>query len=70
MRHICHVRCHDLVDDLGLNCCIFYLNKRFHPAVEIKNATVKAQIVNQIMAANMADVAQSWIMSPDGTFKR
>ncbi|MEO0567442.1 MAG: RNA degradosome polyphosphate kinase [Pseudomonadota bacterium] len=46
------------------------LNRRVETLVEVKNATVKAQIVNQIMAANMADVAQSWIMSPDGTFKR
>ncbi len=46
------------------------LNRRVETLVEIKNATVKAQIVSQIMAANMADVAQSWIMNADGSFER
>lgn len=46
------------------------LNRRVETLVEIKNGTVKAQIVSQIMAANMADVAQSWIMGPDGKFTR
>jgi polyphosphate kinase len=46
------------------------LNRRVETLVEIENATVKAQIVSQIMAANMADVAQSWVMSPDGSFER
>jgi polyphosphate kinase len=38
--------------------------------VEIKNNTVKAQIVSQIMAANLHDVAQSWVMGPSGDFTR
>ncbi len=46
------------------------LNRRVETLVEIKNATVKAQIVSQIMAANLADEAQSWIMAPDGSFSR
>jgi polyphosphate kinase len=46
------------------------LNRRVETLVEIKNATVKAQIVSQIMAANLADVAQSWVMAPDGSFTR
>lgn len=46
------------------------LNRRVETLVEIKNATVKAQIVSQIMAANMADVAQSWVMAADGSFTR
>ena len=46
------------------------LNRRVETLVEIKNPTVKAQIVSQVMAANMADVAQSWVMAPDGTFTR
>ena len=46
------------------------LNRRVETLIEITNATVKAQIVGQIMAANMADVAQSWVMKPDGTFVR
>ncbi|MDE0969572.1 MAG: RNA degradosome polyphosphate kinase [Octadecabacter sp.] len=46
------------------------LNRRVETLVEITNNTVKAQIVSQIMAANLADVAQTWIMGPDGSFKR
>ena len=46
------------------------LNRRVETLVEIQNATVKAQIVSQVMAANMADVAQSWVMNADGSFSR
>ena len=46
------------------------LNRRVETLVEIENATVKAQITSQIMAANLADVAQSWVLGPDGSFTR
>lgn len=46
------------------------LVRRVETLVEIQNKTVKAQIVSQIMAANLADVAQSWVMAPDGRFQR
>ena len=46
------------------------LNRRVETLVEIGNATVKAQITSQIMAANLADIAQSWVMSADGSFTR
>ena len=46
------------------------LNRRVETLVEVRNNTVKAQIVSQIMAANLADVAQSWTMEPDGSFTR
>ncbi|MCH2075653.1 MAG: RNA degradosome polyphosphate kinase [Rhodobacteraceae bacterium] len=46
------------------------LNRRVETLVETKNKTVKAQIVSQIMAANLADVAQSWVMNADGSFTR
>jgi polyphosphate kinase len=46
------------------------LTRRVETLIEIKNPTVKAQITSQIMAANMADVAQSWILAPDGSYTR
>ena len=46
------------------------LNRRVETLVEVKNDTVKAQIVGQVMAANLHDVAQSWVMQPDGRFLR
>ena len=46
------------------------LNRRVETLIEIENPTVKAQIVGQVMAANLADVAQSWVMAPDGSFTR
>ncbi|MFC0281958.1 RNA degradosome polyphosphate kinase [Falsigemmobacter intermedius] len=46
------------------------LNRRVETLVEILNATVKAQIVSQIMAANMADEEQSWVLGPEGRYSR
>ena len=46
------------------------LTRRVETLVEATNPTVKAQIVDQIMAANLADVAQSWVMRADGGFDR
>ncbi|GGL67780.1 RNA degradosome polyphosphate kinase [Wenxinia marina] len=46
------------------------LTRRVETLVEAVNPTVKAQIMEQIMAANLADVASSWTMGPDGRFTR
>nr|WP_239520824.1 RNA degradosome polyphosphate kinase [Pseudooceanicola aestuarii] len=46
------------------------LNRRVETLVECRNLTVKAQIVEQIMAANLHDQAQSWVQQPDGSFLR
>ena len=46
------------------------LSRRVETLVECMNDTVKAQIVSQIMAANMADEAQSWLLQPDGRYLR
>ena len=46
------------------------LTRRVETLVEAHNPTVRAQIVGQIMAANMADVAQSWVLGPDGSYTR
>jgi polyphosphate kinase len=46
------------------------LSRRVETLVEIKNPTVHAQIVGQIMAANMADEAQSWLLTANGAYVR
>lgn len=46
------------------------LSHRVETLVEIHNPTVRSQIMGQIMAANLADEAQSWILSPDGAYVR
>ena len=46
------------------------LSRRVETLVECTNPTVKAQIVSQIMAANLADVAQTWVLQADGSYVR
>ena len=46
------------------------LTRRVETLVEAHNPTVKNQIVSQIMAANLADEAQSWVLHPDGRYLR
>jgi len=46
------------------------LSRRVETLVECLNPTVKAQIVSQVMAANLADVAQSWLLGPAGDYAR
>ncbi|KGJ06216.1 polyphosphate kinase [Paracoccus halophilus] len=46
------------------------LNRRVETLIECQNETVKAQITSQIMAANLADEAQSWLLQPDGRYLR
>ncbi|SDJ45717.1 DUF1007 family protein [Paracoccus denitrificans] len=46
------------------------LNRRVETLIECFNETVKAQITSQVMAANMADEAQSWLLQPDGRYLR
>ncbi|WP_092783272.1 RNA degradosome polyphosphate kinase [Jannaschia pohangensis] len=46
------------------------LDRRVETLVECVNPTVKAQIVSQVMAANLADVAQSWVLGAEGDWTR
>ncbi len=46
------------------------MDKRIETMVEITNKTVHAQIMSQIMAANLADQSNSWALQADGTYKK
>jgi polyphosphate kinase len=46
------------------------LTRRVETLVEAMNPTVKNQIMSQIMAANMADEAQSWVLDGTGAYHR
>jgi polyphosphate kinase len=46
------------------------LTRRVETLVEALNPTVKSQILTQIMAANLGDEAQSWVLAADGSYAR
>ncbi len=46
------------------------LDRRVEVMVPIENATVKQQVMNQVMIANLNDHEQSWALQADGSYRR
>lgn len=46
------------------------LYSRIESLVPLENTTVRRQVMEQIMVANLKDETNSWILEPDGTYRR